>query len=94
MRICFILHSSHKGGAERVNLELIEGLVKKGIESFAILPSSGPLLEELNKRDIPLKIVSYKWWMREEGSPLWKRAGRLIVNLIKTVPVARQIKEW
>lgn len=94
MRICFILHSSGKGGAERVNLELIEGLMKKGIQCFAILPSYGPLLEELNKRDVPSKIISYKLWMREEGSPLWKRTGRLILNLIKLVPVVRQVKKW
>ena len=94
MRICFILHSSGKGGAERVNLELIEGLAKKGIQCFAILPSYGPLLKELKKRNVPLKVIKYKWWMREEGSPLWKRAGRLILNLIKTVTVVRQVKKW
>ena len=94
MRICFILHSSGKGGAERVNLELIEGLEKKGIQCFAILPSDGPLIKELKKRNVPLKVIKYKLWMREEGSPLWKRVGRLILNMIKTVPVVRQVKKW
>jgi len=94
MRICFILHSSGKGGAERVNLELIEGLEKKGIQCFAILPSDGPLINELKKSNVPLKVIKYKWWMREEGSPLWKRIGRLILNLIKTVPVVKQVKKW
>jgi glycosyltransferase involved in cell wall biosynthesis len=94
MRICFILHSSGKGGAERVSLELIEGLAKKEIQCFAILPSYGPLIKELKKRNIPLKVIKYKWWMREEGSPLWKRAGRLVLNLIKIVSVVRQVKKW
>lgn len=94
MKVCFVLHSSRKGGAERVNLELIDGLKNKGIQCFAILPSYGPLLEELKKRNVPLKVIKYKWWMREEGSPLWKRAGRLILNLIKTVSVIRQVKKW
>ena len=94
MRICFILHSSSKGGAERVNLELIEGLEKKGIQCFAILPSDGPLIKELKKRNVPLKVIKYKWWMREEGSPLWKRLGRLALNLMKTISVARQVKKW
>ena len=31
MKVCFVLHSSGKGGAERVNLELIDGLKNKGI---------------------------------------------------------------
>ena len=94
MRICFILHSSGKGGAERVNLELIDGLAKKGIQCFAILPSYGPLIKELEKRRIPVKIISYKWWMREEGSPLWKRVGRSALNLMSTISVDRQVKKW
>jgi len=87
MRICFILHSSGKGGAEKVNLELIDGLKNRGIQCFAILPSDGPLIKELKKINVPFKVIKYKWWMREEGSPLWKRVGRLILNPIKTVPV-------
>jgi len=94
MRICFILHSSGKGGAERVNLELIDGLKNKGIQCFAILPSDGPLIKELKKCNVPLKVIKYKLWMREEGSPLWKRVGRLVLNLIKTVSVVRQVKKW
>jgi len=94
MKVCFILHSSKKGGAERVNLELMDGLRNKGIQSFAILPSDGPLIKELKKRNVRLKVIKYKWWMREEGSPLWKRLGRLILNLIKTVLVVRQVKKW
>jgi len=94
MKVCFVLHSSRKGGAERVNLELIDGLKNKGIQCFAILPSYGPLLEELKKRNVPLKVIKYKWWMREEGSPRWKRAVRLILNLIKTISVVGQVKKW
>jgi len=94
MKVCFVLHSSRKGGAERVNLELIDGLKNKGIQCFAILPSYGPLLEELKKRNVPLKVIKYKWWMRKEGSPLWKRVGRLVINLIMIVPIAIQAKKW
>jgi glycosyltransferase involved in cell wall biosynthesis len=94
MKVCFVLHSSGKGGAERVNLELIEGLKNKGIQCFAILPSYGPLIKELKKRNVPLRVIKYKWWMREEGSPPWKRVGRLVLNLMRTISVARQVKKW
>jgi len=94
MRICFVLHTSGMGGAERVSLELIEVLVKKGIQCFAILPSYGLIVEVLKKRNIPFKIISYKWWAREMGSPIWKRMGRLAINLIKTFYVMRQIRKW
>lgn len=94
MKICFVLHSSGKGGAERANLELIDGLQNKGIRCFAILPSYGVLVNELEKRNVPLKIVPFKWWVAEEGSPLWKRVGRIILNLIMITLVAIQAKKW
>jgi glycosyltransferase involved in cell wall biosynthesis len=94
MKVCFVLHSSRKGGAERVNLELIDGLQNKGIQCFVILPSYGPLIKELKKRNVPLKVIKYKWWMREDDSPLWKRVGRLALNLMRTISVARQVKKW
>ena len=94
MKVCFVLHSSGKGGAERVNLELIDGLKNKGIQCFVILPSYGPLIKELKKRNVPLKVIKYKWWMREDDSPLWKRVGRLALNLMRSISVARQVKKW
>jgi len=56
MRVCFVLHSSGKSGAERANLELIDGLQNKGIKCFAILPTYGAMIGELKKREIPVKI--------------------------------------
>jgi glycosyltransferase involved in cell wall biosynthesis len=94
MKVCFVLHSSGKGGAERVNLELIDGLKNKGIQCFVILPSYGPLIKELKKRNVPLKVIKYEWWMREDASPLWKRVGRLALSLMRTIFVARQVKKW
>lgn len=94
MKVCFVLHSSGKAGAERSNLELIDGLKNKGIKCFVILPSYGALIKELEKREIPFKIVPYKWWMKVEGSPLWKRVGRVALNLIMIVPIVIQVKKW
>jgi len=94
MKVCFVLHSSGKGGAERANLELIDGLKNKGIKCFAILPSYGVLIKELEKREIPLKVVPYRKWMKVNGSPLWKRVGRLVLNLIMMVPIVIQVKKW
>lgn len=94
MKVCFVLHSSGKGGAERANLELIDGLKNKGIKCFAILPSYGVLIKELEKREIPLKVVPYRKWMKVNGSPLWKRVGRLVLNLVMMVPIAIQVKKW
>jgi len=94
IRVCFILHSSAKGGAERSNIELIDGLKKKDVECYAILPRDGPLIYELMKRNIPFSVLPYRWWMDRENSPFWKRIARLILNLIMTIPVAMRAKKW
>lgn len=92
MKVCFVLHSSGKGGAERANLELIDGLQNKGIKCCAILPTYGVIIKELEKREIPLKIIPYRKWMTAIGSPFWKRIGRIVLNLIMIAPVMMQVK--
>ena len=82
------------GGAERALLELIDTLSAKGVECFVILPSYGPLTDEIKKRNIPFYVFLYRWWMHREGSPFWKRVGRIALNFIATVPVALQAKKW
>lgn len=94
MKVCFVLHSSGKGGAERANLELIDGLQNKGIKCYAILPTYGAMIGELEKRKIPLKIIPYKRWMAATGLPFWKRIGRIVFNLIMITPVLMQVKKW
>ena len=94
MRVCFVLHSSGKSGAERANLELIDGLQNKGIKCFAILPTYGAMIGELKKREIPVKIISYKRWTAPKGFPLWKKIARIVLNLIMITPVVMQAKKW
>jgi len=94
MKVCFVLHSSALGGAERSNLELMDGLRNQKVECFAILPSYGPLIKELEKRGVSFKVLPYKWWMGKEGSPHWKRVGRLALNLAMILPVVIQIRKW
>jgi len=94
MKICFVLHSSKKGGAERANLELIDELQNKGIKCFAILPTYGAMMGELKKREIPVKIIHYKRWVAQKGFPLWKKIARIILNLIMMAPVVIQAKKW
>jgi glycosyltransferase involved in cell wall biosynthesis len=82
------------GGAERANLELIDGLKNNGVNCFAILPTYGPLIEELKKRDVPFKVFPYMWWMYQEGSPFWKRVARVIWNFVMILPIILQVKRW
>lgn len=94
MRVCFVLHSSALGGAERSNLELIDALRNRGVECFAMLPHYGPVTEELERRDVPFKVFPYRWWTIWDGAPLWRRVYRMVFNLAATPLVTRQIKIW
>lgn len=93
MKICFISHSSAKGGAERALLELIDALRAQGVEAYVLLPSCGPLIEELKSRQIVYQVFPYKWWMGKD-SPIWKRIGRAVLNLAIAIAVALRIKQY
>lgn len=82
------------GGAERANLELIDALRNRGVECFAILPHYGPVIKELERRNVPFKVFPYRWWMVGEGSPLWIRVYRIVLNLAMILPVAMQLRKW
>jgi glycosyltransferase involved in cell wall biosynthesis len=94
MRVCFVLHSPALGGAERANLELIDALRKRGVKCFAMLPGSGPLINELKKRDVQFKVFPYRWWTASDTSPLWTRVYRITFNFVMTPLVVRQLKKW
>lgn len=93
MKVCFVSHSSAKGGAERALLELLEALEERGVRCYVLLPSNGPIVDELKKLGVDFCILPYKCWMGV-NSPLWKRMGRTIINLAVTIPVAMRIKRW
>jgi len=93
MKVCFISHSSAKGGAERALIELVDALRERGIEVRVILPSYGPLIEELKSRQITYQVFPYKWWM-SKNSPIWKRIGRTVLNLSSIIPLAVMLKCW
>jgi len=50
MKVLFISHVSNKLGAARSLLDLMDGLSQKGVKCYVIMPSDGPLAEELKKR--------------------------------------------
>lgn len=93
MRVCFVSHSSEKWGAEKALLELIEALEPRGVEPYVLLPSYGPLIEELQKRQITYRVLPYKWWVGR-NVPAWKRMLRAFFNLALLIPVLLTIKRW
>lgn len=94
MKVCFVSHSSQKGGAERALIETIEALKKKGVDCYVLIPENGPFIYELRKRNIPFSKISYKRWIDWESSPLWKRLKDAIINLFMIFPIVLKMIEW
>lgn len=55
--VLFLLTSSGLGGAERVALDAMKAIGKES--TLVVLPSYGPLVEELEKFGFPYKILTY-----------------------------------
>jgi glycosyltransferase involved in cell wall biosynthesis len=93
MRVCFVSHSAGRYGAELALLELLQGLLRSGVEALVLVPKKGPLLDELDRRNIEWKIIGYPVWL---SRPRWLpyRAMRLLKTALMSVRVAWAIKKW
>ena len=91
MKICFVSHSSEKYGAERALLELLDALTKQGVECCVIVPRLGPLVEELEHRNLSYVVIPYKSWTGNKKS-LRKSLLRTVRNLRMAIRIAATIK--
>jgi glycosyltransferase involved in cell wall biosynthesis len=73
MKVCFISHSSSRGGAELSLLELIDALSERGIHCACVLPDYGPLNKLLAERRVEMLVVPFKQWVHTRRS----RIGRV-----------------
>lgn len=94
MRICFVAHSSRKGGAELVLLETIEILQAEGIECRVLLPDRGELCAELEGLRVPFSLISYAHWMSRGRVPFFRRLRAALNIAAKTALVAWTICRW
>ncbi len=68
MKVCFISHSSSRGGAELSLLELIDALSMRGIECSCILPEHGALTKLLAQRRVETQVTPFKQWVHTRRS--------------------------
>lgn len=60
LRVVYVLSSPSKhGGASKSFLNMLEGLIDKGVIPFVVLPHHGALCDELSKRQVPFIIIRY-----------------------------------
>lgn len=94
MRLCFVAHSSNKGGADLVLLETIEILQAEGIECRVVVPDRGELCAELARLGVPFSVVSYAHWMSRGRVPFFRRLWAALNIAVKTTFVAWRVLRW
>jgi glycosyltransferase involved in cell wall biosynthesis len=92
LRIVWISHTgSLLGGAQRSMLEAVPGLIEKGVEVHAVLPSTGELADEFKRLGIPIHIIPYTWWVRDKYRG---KAFNRLKRLVRNVYLAKQLSEF
>ena len=101
MNIAYILNSTAAtGGATKAFLNMIDGLIPKGINPFVVVPDKDGVYEELQRRQIATLVVTY----RSSAYPplqtlkqfllfLPKLSARLIANRKATNVLSAWLKE-
>jgi glycosyltransferase involved in cell wall biosynthesis len=77
MKVCFISHSSSRGGAELSMLELIDALLARNVQCACVLPGRGPLYDLLADRGVETIIIPFKQWVHS-GKSFFGRARRML----------------
>ena len=66
MKVLFVTHYSELLGANRAMITLIKNLIGiYSIDAKVVLPSKGPLCEELKKLNVEYYVIPMHWWMRK-----------------------------
>lgn len=58
-KICFVTHLPNLNGATRSLLDLLDGLDQTKFEPLVLINSEGPIIEELQKRNIRYRKTFY-----------------------------------
>ena len=92
--ICFISHSSEMGGAERVLLESIEALQKRGHNCKVVLPANGLMQDALERIDVEYRIISFPLWGSSTGMHVAAWFKTVLGTIWNVVLVARAVRQW
>ena len=92
MKIIILSHSSNKYGAELALLEMVD-VLRTHHDCVVIVPSYGPLVEELKKINIEVKILKYKWWIHFKNDTYLKIFIKFIINLFYSIFVTYEINK-
>ena len=107
MKIAFITHYTSLYGANRSLLNLIDGLLKYGVESYVVVPEEGDITQELRDRKISTAILPIQWsvasknFSRNIFKHIYYRlrwqycaAKRLKTNFYLLPALLKQLRTW
>jgi glycosyltransferase involved in cell wall biosynthesis len=79
-------------GAELAMMEVIEGLMARGVECRVVVPWPGALLDECNFRGIMCDVCFFRWWVT--WRLLLKRRMMVWQQLTKGWKIAGLLSSW
>lgn len=92
MRILFITHYSDLYGANRSLMNLLNGLLKFGVQPLVIIPKGGEICDVLNKMNIPFILFEFNMWCG--NTPIRTKNKFLIQQKLLTALVNNKIKNF
>lgn len=83
-RVLYIAHTTTLYGANRSLIDLIDGirLLDPAFTVAVVIPAEGPIVQELNVRNIQYKVIPYHWSMSERPWGVIRRAKAVIKEII------------
>lgn len=91
-KVLFVSHSAELYGAEKVLVQIIDGLNKQEFQPILVLPRTGPLSQEAEKLSVETVLVPFKWWVTEKNK-VWKQPLSWFWNLRSIIRIARLVKQ-
>lgn len=94
MRLVLASHTTGIGGAELVLLELVAGLVARGVTVDVVLPGRGVLGRRLEVAGAQTWTARYEWWatLRRSRGAAVRRSGRNIVGACSILTLLRRLR--
>lgn len=96
MRVCFVSPTGAAGGGEKSMIDLIDALLRRGVECRGIVPRHDYVAQQMAQRQVPFGVVKYHPWVGPDIQPLHgvRRAGKILLRIGRAARVAQVARKW
>jgi hypothetical protein len=94
LKVLWVSHTAHPGGAELSLLEGIRGLQPYPVDSHVVVPHDGELVGKLSGLGVPVSVIPFTWWVDREQrlTGRIRRTVRHLTAMPRLVNLVRQIR--